>query len=167
MALEIERRFLVEYKYLYSFSLLEKLALGQAYLSKPGDSSVVRVRFDATNTLGYVTIKKQVVPGVNEEYEFSIPYEEAYNMVMANKETSITKLRYIYPLGHLKFEIDYFDDKSLGGIIIAEIELPSLDYYFDKPSFLGREITGVKELSNFSMAFEPEKAKETFNSLKY
>ena len=69
--------------------------------------------------------------------------------------TIIEKIRYIIPTAHdLYFEVDEFLGKN-SGLVIAEIELPSEDFQFKKPNWLGKEVTGVVKYYNSMLAKTP------------
>jgi adenylate cyclase len=154
MALEIERRFVVNE--LPDLSNIPFHKIKQGYLSKPGDVAVTRVRAVEVdgNQLGFLTIKTRVSAGISNEYEYSIPYNDAVSLLLASGDLRISKTRYCYLFKDKVFEIDVFHD-YLDGLVIAEIELDSLDELIELPSFIGKEITGVKGLSNFEMANDP------------
>ena len=71
-------------------------------------------------------------------------------------EFTLTKNRYHYPVGSHVFEIDVFSD-DLYGLIIAEIELSSINEAVDIPSWFGPEITGNRDYSNNTLASMPDK----------
>ena len=60
------------------------------------------------------------------------------------------KTRYLVPSGKHTFEIDVFHDKN-EGLVIAEIELSSDDEYFERPGWLGDEVTGMPQYYNANL----------------
>jgi CYTH domain-containing protein len=62
----------------------------------------------------------------------------------------IEKTRHIIPSGNHKYEVDVFHGKN-EGLIIAEIELSDENEEFDKPSWLGEEVTGRPEYYNANL----------------
>lgn len=76
------------------------------------------------------------------EYEIPIPKKDAEELLKRTCGRIIHKTRYIIPAtsGMLKWEVDEFHGED-EGLIIAEIELPSEDTQFDKPQWLGKEVT--------------------------
>ncbi len=143
---EIERKFLVKNED-YKLDASEVHHIIQAYLNRDPERTV-RIRID--NGKAYITIKgKSDSTGTTRfEWEKEIPLEEAEKLIEIAEEGIIEKVRYIIPVENkLKFEVDEF----LGdhqGLVLAEIELPSKDLPFQKPDWLGEEVTGKKEYYN-------------------
>ena len=165
MALEIERRFLVTELPDLSANKHITHEIKQAYLSTPGSVAVTRVRLIEVNgeKLAYLTIKTRVSAGINNEFEYRIPYEDAAKLFLAS-ELRVRKTRHIYPFKGKLFEIDVFHE-YLDGLMIAEVELGSLDEEIELPSFLGKEITNVNGLSNFEMANDPYTVKQIIKNI--
>ena len=168
MALEIERRFLVDKDLFPSFIEGQKIYIKQGYVSKPEDSMVVRVRSSEIRSLdpylivSELTIKRKLKTGINKEFEFEIPNPEAIALFEECGDKILSKTRCLWRLSDdLRIEIDFFHGK-LEGVVIAEIEVDSLDRELVLPSFLTKEITTVKGLSNFDMVFNTEKALEIY-----
>jgi adenylate cyclase len=84
------------------------------------------------------------------EWEFPISVSDAKEMLKICLPGKIEKTRYIVPSGRHKFEVDVFHDKN-EGLIIAEIELSSENEQFDKPEWLGEEVTGKPEYYNANL----------------
>lgn len=157
MALEIERRFLIDPAKLPNLPNKRILSIVQGYLSKG-----VRVR--RTNSIyatggnvpeACITIKKTIAHGTNKEFEYEIPVEDG-DELLEMCEFTLTKNRYHYPVGNHVFEIDLFTN-DLHGLIIAEIELANIQEQVDIPSWFGPEITGNRDYSNNSLASMPDK----------
>lgn len=169
---EIERRFLVDQTKL-DLSELQYHYIAQGYLPTDPANHVTRLRKVTIPrykdnkggvTLAYLTIKTHVSKGINREFEFEIPTDDANELLQNCEGVTLEKTRYLTSgKGRqgidltLKWEIDVFTG-PLEGIIIAEIELPSLDVEIELPDFIGLEITGNKALSNFRMAKYPNVA---------
>lgn len=136
MSIEIERKFLVvNDDFLASAKECHNIA--QGYLSVDPDRTV-RVRiFDKR---GFITVKTRNKGASRHEWEFEIPVSDASEMLCACIRM-LEKVRYIVdePSG-LRWEVDVFSGR-LNGLRLAEIELPSEDTHFEKPSFLGDEVT--------------------------
>lgn len=148
MASEIERKFLVVGDGWKAEARAGK-AMRQAYLAAT-DRAAVRVRIvdDASAT---VTIKSAVPGLVRSEFEYAIPLDDARELLNLRKGRLLEKRRYIVPAGKLRWEIDVFSGE-LTGLIVAEIELPSEDADFARPSWLGPEITGDRRYYNADLA---------------
>jgi adenylate cyclase len=88
----------------------------------------------------FLTIKSGTTTLSRDEFEYEIPVEDALAMMHSMELKTLTKTRYEIELNQHKWEVDVFEGK-LEGLIIAEIELRSEDEYFDKPTWLGEEVT--------------------------
>jgi adenylate cyclase len=138
MAQEIERKFLVEGDF-KSFSTKQTRII-QGYLSSVPERTVrVRVKGDK----GYITIKGiGNKSGVSRyEWEKEIPVTEAQELMKICEPGVIDKTRYQVEVGKHVFEVDEFYGEN-EGLIVAEIELSSEKEKFEKPGWLGEEVTG-------------------------
>lgn len=151
MALEIERKFLVsgEYKSLASKST----RIIQGYLSSVPERTV-RVRIKGEQ--GYITIKGAggASGATRYEWEKEIPVEEANELLAISEPGIIDKTRFIVKSGSHSFEVDEFYGDNLG-LTIAEIELSSENEPFEKPGWLGKEVTGDQRYYNSSLVKNP------------
>ncbi|HPT22473.1 MAG TPA: CYTH domain-containing protein [Bacteroidales bacterium] len=147
MATETERKFLVnkEFRHLS----VKEINIVQAYLSIDPDKTI---RLRIANENAFLTIKSRISGKTfaRSEWEFPIPVEDAKEMMNICVQGRIVKTRYIIPSGKHLFEVDVFHDKN-EGLIIAEIELDSEDEQFEKPGWLGEEVTGKPEYYNANL----------------
>lgn len=152
MALEIERKFLVRDTGIIDTLPGERLT--QGYLSHDKNATV-RVRIAGDNA--WLTIKGKTEGATRSEFEYAIPVEEAATMLneLCGKGV-IDKTRYRLPQGKLCWEIDVFHGDN-DGLTVAEIELPSEDTDFDKPAWLGDEVTGEVRYYNSALSTLPYK----------
>jgi adenylate cyclase len=151
MALEIERKFRVSgdgWKPLVS----RTRRLRQAYLTKTGRLSI-RVRIDG-DAAGTLTIKAARSGMERHEYEYAIPLADAEELMLQRDGSVISKVRHIVPIGGLEWEIDVFDGEN-AGLVIAEIELDRPDRTFERPDWLGEEVTGDRRYYNADLAKRP------------
>lgn len=151
MAKEIERKFLVkgEFKHLAFASI----RIVQGYLSAVAERTV-RIRI--TGEKGYITVKgKSDSSGISRyEWEKEIPVNEAEELLKICEPGAIEKIRYLIKVGVHTFEVDeFFGDNE--GLTIAEIELCSETENFEKPDWLGKEVTGDKRYYNAMLAKHP------------
>lgn len=149
MAIEIERRFLVNH---LPESVMHTSAsmIVQGYFPKASEAPVVRLRYQGDT--GFLTIKgPQVRPGECDEFEYRIPAGDALSMLEAWCPLTLRKTRYRLPHQDLVIELDVFSD-ALAGLAIAEVELPSFDTPLLIPKWFGREITGDSRYSNLGLA---------------
>lgn len=147
MATETERKFLVKDEF-------KHLAVGnkkiiQAYLSiDPGKTIRIRI----ADKDAFITVKSRIMGKSisRSEWEFQIPYSDAEEMMSLCLSGKIVKTRYLIPYRKHTWEVDVFHDKN-EGLVIAEIELLSEDEKFDKPDWLGEEVTGNPEYYNSNL----------------
>lgn len=150
MAKEIERKFLVK------SDEFKKLAQGtmyrQGYLSSAKER-IVRLR--TVGDKGFLTIKGITLGSTRLEYEYEIPFDECKAMLddLAEKPI-IEKKRYKVPVGQFVWEVDEFYGENQG-LVVAEIELQSEDQPFDKPDWLGKEVSGDPRYFNSNLVKHP------------
>lgn len=152
MATEIEHKFLVKndiYKQVSHF-----VRISQGYICSEVDR-VVRVRIYGKKA--YLTIKNASVGYARNEFEYEIPMADAeFLLGEMCIQPIIEKNRYTIEFGSFKWEIDEFLGDSQG-LVIAEIELPTEDTEFYKPSFIGEEVTGNPLYYNSNITKNPYK----------
>ena len=151
MGIEIERRFLVENED-WKDQVIRSESYSQAYLNSCVDEWATRVRI-IDNNKGYITLKSSLNGLLNYEFEYSIPRKDAIELIQLSKY-KITKIRYQLKINKKNWVVDVFE-KSNSGLKIAEIELNSESEEIRVPSWCGQEITGIKSLSNASLAKAP------------
>ena len=149
MAQEIERKFLVqsdEWR-----ALAKATSYRQGYLSSAKER-VVRVR--TIDDRGFLTIK-----GINEgltrlEFEYDIPLADADSLLELCEKPLIEKNRSKIDLDGLTWEVDeFFGDNA--GLIVAEVELESEEQAFEKPSWIGEEVSGDPRYFNSNLIQNP------------
>ncbi|MBP5798960.1 MAG: CYTH domain-containing protein [Prevotella sp.] len=150
--LEIERKFLVvgdDYKR-QAFS---SSRIMQGYIcSSHGRTVRVRLR----DTCGYLTIKGPSENGGLSRYEFEkeITKEEAEQLMRLCEPGIIDKTRWLVKSGNHTFEVDEFYGEN-EGLVIAEVELRSEDESYEKPDFIGQEVTGDRRYYNSHLRKNP------------
>lgn len=149
MAREIERKFLVAGDGWRQDAVAAK-SLRQAYIARTGELSA-RVRI-VDGTLATLTIKS-AQPGVaRSEFEYAIPVPDALELIGMRQGSLIEKTRHIVDAGGgLKWEVDVFAGAH-DGLVIAEIELPDAGFAFERPDWLGREVTDDPAYYNATLA---------------
>ena len=150
MGIEIERKFLL------TGSQWKELAPGtpyrQGYLNSTKERTV-RVRTIADK--GFLTIKGVSVGATRVEYEYEIPHKDADALLNELCEKPlIEKNRYKIAHHGFTWEVDEFFGEN-DGLVVAEIELESEDQSFDKPEWVGEEVTGDPRYYNSSLIKEP------------
>jgi len=147
MATETERKFLVtgEFRHL----AVKEIKIIQAYLILDPQKTV---RMRIADDKAYITIKTRASKNTitRNEWEFQIPLQDAEEMMKVCVPGRIYKTRYIIPSGKHKIEVDVFHEKN-EGLVIAEIELASDDEKYDKPDWLGTEVTELPQYYNSNL----------------
>ena len=151
---EIERKFLLNSQD-FKATASKKLRIVQGYLnSKP--ERTVRVRIKGEK--GFLTIKgKSNDSGMSRfEWEKEIPVSEAELLLKLCEPGTIEKLRYEVSFKNHLFEVDEFLGDN-EGLLLAEVELTSEEEEFERPSWLGEEVTGNKKYYNSYLSKFPYK----------
>jgi len=153
MAQEIERKFLVVGD--FKPEVFRSYRISQGYICRtPGRTVRVRVRDDQ----GFLTIKGPSFDGglSRFEWEKEIPAGEAEELLALAEPVVIDKTRHLVHNtdGVHTWEVDEFDGAN-AGLVIAEIELGAPDEPFDRPSWLGPEVTGDRRYYNSFLSHHP------------
>jgi len=152
--IEIERKFLVtSTTFLDEFCAKNRIV--QGYLSSVPERTVrVRIKGDK----GFLTIKgKSSDSGMSRmEWEKEIALEEAEQLLRLCEAGIIDKIRYEIPVGKHLYEVDVFSGEN-DGLILAEIELESENETFEKPNWLGIEVTNDNRYYNAYLSQNPFK----------
>jgi adenylate cyclase len=148
MATETERKFLVKGEFMHL--AVREINIIQAYLLRDTDKTV---RLRVADNEGFLTIKSRIRPDsiTRNEWEFPVSLSDVKEIMSTCLPGRIIKTRYLIPSGKHIFEVDVFHDKN-EGLIIAEIELSSEDELFEKPDWLGEEVTGKPEYYSSNLA---------------
>ena len=150
MAKEIERKFLVV------GDAWRALAQGVHY--RQGYLNSIKERTVRIRTVGekaVITVKGPTVGVTRMEFEYQIPYDDCVAMLdnLAEKPI-IEKKRYKIPMGEFVWEIDEFFGVN-EGLIVAEVELKSEDQAFEKPEWIGKEVSGDPRYFNSNLVAHP------------
>ncbi|WP_269224226.1 CYTH domain-containing protein [Flavobacterium sp. IMCC34518] len=152
---EIERKFLVTSKAFKEVAFNQN-RIKQGYLSSIPERTV-RVRVKGNK--GFLTIK-----GISNEsgmsrfeWEKEIPVDEAEKLLLLCEKGVIDKTRFEIKTGHHIFEVDEFYGEN-EGLIMAEIELQSEEESFEKPIWLGEEVTNDNRYYNAFLSKNPFKS---------
>jgi adenylate cyclase len=150
MGTEIERKFLMKDDSWRSLATGTKYR--QGYLNSTKER-VVRVR--TIDDKGFLTIKGITTGATRVEYEYEIPDAEATAMLddLCEKPL-IEKNRYKIALCGFTWEVDEFFGENQG-LIVAEVELESEDQQFEKPEWIGEEVTGDPKYFNSNLIQNP------------
>ena len=155
MHIETERKFLVRDEG-FKDQAVESHHIKQGYIAHDGGRTV-RVRL--WDDQGILTIKGPSMGAGMSRYEWEkeISRQEAEDLFLLCKPGTVDKTRWIIPAGPRKFEVDEFHGEN-EGLVMAEIELGSEDESFERPSWLGEEVTGDKRYYNAYLALNPFKS---------
>jgi len=150
--IEIERKFLVNSNNFKTQSY-NSFKIKQGFLNTHKERTVrVRLKGD----IGYITVKgASSKNGLSRfEWEKEITTNEANSLLKLCENGVIDKTRYEVKTGNHIFEIDEFYGEN-AGLIIAEIELTSENESFEKPNWLGKEVTGEIKYYNSQLSIIP------------
>ena len=150
--MEIERKFLVKGN-AYKKQARAARHILQGYIcSEKGRTVRVRLRDDEA----FLTIKGPSPDGGLSRYEFetSINGHEAMQLLKLCEPGIIDKTRYLVDCGSHTFEVDEFHGDN-DGLVIAEVELKAPDEDYQRPDFLGEEVTGDRRYYNSHLRRNP------------
>lgn len=152
MALEIERKFLV-LDDSFKHEAFSKSHIVQGYICS-GHGRTVRIRIRDEHA--YITIKGPSRQGGLARYEFEqeIPMDDARQLLTLCDPGTVEKTRWLVKAGHHTFEVDEFHGDN-DGLVVAEVELGSEDESYEKPHFIGKEVTGDRRYYNNQLRQNP------------
>lgn len=151
MATEIERKFLINNDD-WRKSVRRHTRIVQGYLANTENGSI-RVRIAGEKA--FINIKSMTVGIYRSEFEYPIPLEDAeYMLENLCLQPVIEKTRYFVEQGRHLWEIDVFAGEN-SGLVVAEIELSSTDEEFDKPDWVGVEVSEDPRYYNVRLVAEP------------
>ena len=152
MAQEIEKKFLVSSGQ-FKAEASKSTRIIQGYLSSVPERTV-RIRIKGEK--GYITIKgKGNESGASRyEWEKEIPAAEAEELMRICEPGVIDKTRYEIKKGPHTFEVDEFYGEN-EGLVVAEVELEKEEDHFEKPAWLGLEVTGDPRYYNSMLMKQP------------
>ena len=145
--LEIERKFLVDAK---AWELQPKgipAIISQSYLLNTIEKTI-RLRIKDKDA--YITIKGPTKGITREEFEYKIPMADAQIMIDTFNLKVLKKKRFEVTMNKTLWEIDVFEG-ALSGLILAEVELQSEDETFEKPPWLGQEVSHLAAYYNANL----------------
>jgi len=169
MATEIERKFLLKNESWRSL-VTKQAVMRQGYLGNRIENSAenetdvalrdppkasVRVRVSDNKAL--LNIKSATLGICRKEYEFPIPLDDANEILSELCDAPlIEKTRFYVPFGRHLWEIDVFDGDN-AGLVVAEIELAHTDEAFERPDWLGEEVSAEPRYYNVCLIKHPYK----------
>lgn len=137
MAIEIERKFLVNQSQWEQLLLPTPIRIRQGYISSQSDTTV-RVRTKGEN--GFLTIKGKTRGATRPEFEYEIPLVDALELLANFCPAVLDKDRYELTVGQHTWEVDVFHGE-LAPLVLAEIELTDENEYVELPGWISEEVT--------------------------
>lgn len=154
MGIEIERKFLINFEKINKEDIKSSNIIKQGYLPTT-NNTVVRVRISENK--GYLTIKGENNGITRSEFEYEIPLLEAEEMISQFCSKLIEKERFNILIGEHNWEVDVFKGDN-EGLIIAEIELSSVEEKFVIPEWVIKEVTDDNRYYNNQLLKNPFKS---------
>lgn len=157
MAVEIERKFLPANE-AWRAGVHASKRIAQAYLNDTDalasgrEHCSVRVRISGGSA--NINIKSRELGASRQEFEYPIPMQDAEQLMALGCQGHIDKTRHLVRVGGHLWEIDEFAGDN-AGLIVAEIELGHEQEAFDRPAWLGREVTELLRYYNMQLSARP------------
>jgi adenylate cyclase len=152
MSIEIEKKFLISSTD-FKKDAFKKSYIKQGFLNS-NKNRVVRIRI--IDEQGFITVKGISFDGGTSRFEWEkeIPKSEAEQLFLLCEKEVIEKIRYFVKTNIHILEVDEFLGKNIG-LCIAEVELSDAGELFDRPKWLGEEVTGEKKYYNNNLSKRP------------
>ena len=157
MGIEIERKFLLDGD-AWRAEVVRSVPMAQGYLNEAESvtrglqNTSVRVRLEGDDAR--LNIKSREAGPRRQEFEYAIPVADARALLALCVGGLIEKTRHCIPVGALTWEIDEFHGEN-AGLLVAEIELESLDTTVPAPAWRGVEVTDLPRYYNLMLAAHP------------
>jgi adenylate cyclase len=151
MGREIEHKFLAASD-AWRAAAVRRTAMRQGYLAD-GERASVRVR--VAGDRAWLNIKSGGFVASRQEFEYAIPVAEAAEMLQSLcSGPLVEKIRYIVPYAGREWEVDEFHGRN-AGLVVAELELEREGQTFERPPWLGREVTHLPQYYNVRLVAHP------------
>jgi len=148
MPVEIERKFLVNGS---GWRQENGVRISQGYLNRDKERTV-RIRLAGEKA--FLTIKGLTVGASRVEFEYEIPATHAKQLLKLCDSPILQKIRHTTVLNGLIWEVDEFLEEN-EGLVVAEVELEREDQSFERPSWLGQEVTEDPRYFNSNLTANP------------
>jgi len=146
MATEIEHKYLVKDDS-YREQVVQSYHITQGYLCR---EHVRTVRVRLRDESGFITIKGAGNDVARPEFEYEIPAADARELLKMCEPPLLEKTRHIVEYQGNRWEVDEFHGR-LQGLTLAELEIPSEDYQYDRPLWVGEDVTGDPRYHNSNL----------------
>lgn len=157
MPLEIERKFLVTSD-AWRTQATRRVEMAQAYLNDlatlDAGAMNVSVRVRIQGDAAYLNMKSREPGTTRQEFDYPIPVEDARALLALSVGGRIEKVRHYVEYAGRTFEVDEFLGDN-AGLVVAELELESADAAFERPGWLGVEVTDDARYYNLALASRP------------
>ncbi len=157
VGIEIERKFRVMGDGWRS-AAVRSVRMAQGYIN---DMAALRagtqqasVRVRIAGGQGYLNLKSRELGASRQEFDYPIPMSDAEGLLSLCVGGRIDKVRHYIPQGDLTWEVDEFAGDN-AGLVVAELELPAVDTPYDRPDWLGVEVTHEPRFYNLALAERP------------
>ncbi len=157
MGIEIERKFLVVGD-AWRAQAARRQRMAQGYVndaaSVQAGTQKASVRVRIAGDQAALNLKSREVGAWRQEFEYAIPVADAEALLALCVGGVIDKTRHDVTVGAHLWEVDEFHGEN-AGLIVAEIELGAVDDVFERPAWLGAEVTGLTRYYNLALAARP------------
>ena len=157
VAIEIERKFRVVGED-WRGQVVKSVRMAQGYINDMAalrdarQNASVRVRIAGDQA--FLNLKSRELGRSRQEFDYPIPVADAEALLALCVGGRIDKVRHYIPQHDLTWEVDEFAGDN-AGLVVAELELPAVDTAFDRPDWLGREVTEEQRFYNLALAERP------------
>lgn len=156
MSVEIERKFLVVSPP-WQPDVTRCQLIEQGYLNIDPRSTVrIRTAAEGKHLSAFITIKGKALGLVRSEFEYPIPHDDAIEMIRSMCLVKLAKRRWFVRHGDHEWHVDEFMGENQG-LVVAEIELGHELETFDRPSWIGDEVTDDHRYANANLAVNPHR----------
>lgn len=160
MGMEIERKFLLasdawRSRVSRSQRLVQGYLVSAAAVTSGAARSSVRVRIG--DDQAWLNIKSSNLGLARQEYEYEVPLADAEAMLARLCDGVVEKIRHYVAHANHEFEIDEFFGAN-DGLVVAELELDSVDEAYERPAWLGREVSSLPRYYNLNLIAHPYSA---------
>jgi adenylate cyclase len=157
VAIEIERKFRVVGEG-WRAQAVKSVRMAQGYINdmaalrEARQNASVRVRIAGDQA--FLNLKSRELGRSRQEFDYPIPVADAESLLRLCVGGLIDKVRHYIPQDGLTWEVDEFAGDN-AGLVVAELELPTVDAVFGRPDWLGREVTEEQRFYNLALAERP------------
>lgn len=157
MGIEIERKFRVHGD-AWRGQAQRSQRMAQGYLNDAAavaagtENASVRIRIEGD--AAWLNIKSAQLGHTRQEFDYAVPVADAQDLLALCVGGHIDKTRHFVVVGGHTWEVDEFHGDN-AGLVVAEIELDDADEPFERPDWLGEEVTGLSRYYNMALSRRP------------